>query len=376
MNNIFYMACRHVRFFKVRTLILILGITCTITLPTASHLIVTKYGDSLRSRTASTPYILGARGNRFGLMLKALYFGRSQVDAITLADVNELDRSEWGHAIPLHLGHTTKGHPIVGVPDDYAEFRDFTVRNGARTPQLGGAILGSAVADAMRVGVGDRLRPDIHSLYDIGDKKPILLRVEGVLSPTQSADDHAVFVSLKTAWIMDGVMHGHEGDHDHGSPSNPPAQYQEITSENAGMFHMHASPADIRVSAAIVVPTSDKGATILEARYDSSSRLQLQNSRIVVEEIMGLVVQVKSFFDAYYILVLITTLMFIGLIVALSGQLRKREIETMHLIGASRRFTMGLQAAELLIIVAISTLLSAGLTIVCLSVSKHFLGVV
>ena len=32
----------------------------------------------------------------------------------------------------------------------------------------------------------------------------------GILAPTSTPDDEAVFVDIKTAWVISGIGHGHE----------------------------------------------------------------------------------------------------------------------------------------------------------------------
>ena len=36
------------------------------------------------------------------------------------------------------------------------------------------------------------------------------MQVVGVLEPSYTADDGAIFVDLKTAWVIQGLVHGHQ----------------------------------------------------------------------------------------------------------------------------------------------------------------------
>ncbi|MCA9250332.1 MAG: hypothetical protein R3E58_10615 [Phycisphaerae bacterium] len=365
MKHILFMAWKHLRFYKFRSAILVMGLTMTIALPIASHLIISKYGASLRSRANATPYVLGARGNRFDLVLKSLYFGDADLDAIYMEDVNQLERSKWGTAIPLHLGHTAKDIPIVGAPGDYFAFRKLSASQGSVKLDLGDVVLGSVAAEQLKLKVGDRILSDRKSLYDIAGTNPVNLQVIGILKSSGSADDRVLFTSLETTWLLDGLMHGHP-DPEHSSPDahGKGVAYHEVTPENRSAFHLHAYPAEIPVTAAIITPKDQKGATILEARYENSDTLQLQKCSSIIEEILAMVVQIQTFFDTYYVFVLIATILFIGLIVVLSAQLRRTELETMRHIGASRAFAIGLQATELVMIVAIASILSIAVTLI------------
>ncbi|GJM23669.1 MAG: permease [Phycisphaerae bacterium] len=374
MKNTLYMAWQHLRFFKARSTILVLGLTLTIALPIASHLIISKYGAALRSRADSTPYVLGARGNRFDLVLKSLYFGDADLDAISLEDVNQVVRSKWATAMALHLGHTAKRVPIVGAPSDYFAFRELSAMQGTAELDLGDVVAGSAAAEELNLSVGDRILSDRKKLYDLAGTNPVNLIVVGILKPSGSADDRVLFSNLDTTWLLDGLMHGHPNS-EHAGDEDPHRQgvaYHEVTAENRSSFHLHAFPAETPISAAIVLPKDQKGATILEARYENSETLQLQNCSLVIEEILAMVVQVQTFFDTYYVFVLVATLLFVGLIVALSTQLRRAELNTMRQIGASRWYTIRLQTTELMIIVAMAGMLSMAVTWVGLKVAGQY----
>ena len=45
--------------------------------------------------------------------------------------------------------------------------------------------------------------------FDVAGTFPLKMKVVGVLAPTGTADDEAVFVDLKTAWVIAGLAHGH-----------------------------------------------------------------------------------------------------------------------------------------------------------------------
>ncbi len=374
MKHMLFMAWQHLRFYKFRSAILVMGLTLTIALPIASHLIISKYGASLRSRANATPYILGARGNRFDLVLKSLYFGDADLDAIYLEDVNQLERSKWGTAIPLHLGHTAKDIPVVGVPVAYFEFRQLAASDGRVDFDLGDVVVGSIAAEELRLKVGDRILTDRKSLYDIAGTNPVNLNVIGILKPSGTADDRVLFTSLETSWLLDGLMHGHaDPEHSSADAHGKGVAYHEVTPENRSSFHLHAFPAETPVTAAIITPKDQKGATILEARYENSDTLQLQECSLIIEEILAMVVQIQTFFDTYYVFVLIATLLFVGLIVVLSAQLRRAELETMRHIGASRGYTIGLQTTELAMIVAMAGVLSIAITLLGLQIAGQYL---
>lgn len=86
----------------------------------------------------------------------------------------------------------------------------------------------------------------------------------------------------------------------------------------------------------------------------------------VITELMGIVLKIKTFFDANMIIIGISTFLLLLLVIVLSLRLRQNEMQIMFKIGCSRWTTVGFQLSELSIIFTISiiyTAISAILTI-------------
>ena len=377
MSRILYLAWRYVTYHKLKTAILTICLTLTAVLPLSAHLLIAQYGDSLTARARATPLVVGAKGNRFDLVLKALYFGSAQVDTIRMAEVDAVRDSGLAAAVPLHLRFTARGYPIVGTTLDYFEFRGLRIARGTGLHRLGQAVLGAKVATALHIGPGDHLFSDQSSLYDISKTYPLKMAVVGVLAESDSPDDDAVFVDIKTAWVIEGIIHGHQDvvktadasvvlqRTDENVVAGPAiVEYNEVTPENIGYFHMPAAPGDLPLSAIIVLPHDRKSATLLKARYGLSETQRMLVPEEVVAELLGLVFQVKRFFDANFALITVSTALFLVLVVLLSRRIRKREMETMFKIGCSRLTVFWLQAAELLIVVALGLGAAAALSAV------------
>jgi putative ABC transport system permease protein len=318
---------------------------------------------------------VGAKGNRFDLVLKALYFSAAQVDAIRMSEVDALRASGMGQPIPLHLRYTARGYPVVGTSLEYFEFRGLDVRAGTLPLRLGQVVLGAEVASDLQLEPGDHLFSDQQSLYDISKTYPLKMHVSGVLEESGGPDDRAVFADVKTAWIIEGITHGHDDVVRTADPSvilertadnvvtnASIVEYNEVTEENIASFHTHAKPDALPLSAVIVVPSDQKAATLLKARYNLSETHSMLVPIDVVEELMGLVFRIKRFFDANFALVAVSNALFLALVVLLSLRIRKPERETMRKIGCSRGTVFRLQACELAMILLMSALLACGLS--------------
>ena len=99
--------------------------------------------------------------------------------------------------------------------------------------------------------------------------------------------------------------------------------FEEITSNNVTLFHVHGDPATFPVTAILIAPQDAKSATILRGRYeDPKATVQLLVPEQVMAETFDLVFRVKHFFDAQAAIVGAATALLLALVVLLSLRLR------------------------------------------------------
>ena len=241
---------------------------------------------------------------------------------------------------------------------------------------LGECVLGAKAAERLGVRAGGTVITSPESVFDIAGVYPLKMQVVGVLEPAFTADDIAVFVDLKTSWIVQGLVHGHqdmaapesasgvlsrEGDNIVANASV--LQYTEITSENIDSFHFHGSTGDYPISAVIANPHDQKSGTILMGRYESPDNpVQILEPTTVIDELLGTIFTVQNFVVAGMLLVGLAALATAVLVFVLSLRLRKREIETMAKIGGSKVRVAGVLVTEVAVVVTMSVVLAGILT--------------
>lgn len=340
----FELAWASVRHARWRTLLLVSALGLTASLPLTVRWLVGSYADGLTARAQATPLVLGAPGNRFDVVLAALWFRQVKIDALPFAEIERVHADGQAVAIPLHVQFSARGHPIVGTTPEYHAHRALQPTQGTLPLRIGEATVGSAVAQALALKVGDPLLTDQKDVYNLAATYPLRLRVKGVLAPTGGPDDSAVFVDLKTAWIIGGVGHGHRATT--GRVDSGEVQYQEITDANRASFHAHGDPGAHPVTAAIIVPRDAKARTLLKARTNVRGQAGMVAPVDVVDELLGVVVQVQRFLNANYAVIGVTALMFVGLIFGLSIRMRAGELAEYSILGAPRGFVGRLLIAE------------------------------
>lgn len=384
MRHTILLARRYLAHHPWRSSVLVVGLALTFFLPLAVELLVSRFEASLVARSLATPAVIGAPGSRYDLVLSSLYFEGRTPEPLSMQEVQRLGADHLVVPIPLLVRGSAGGRPLVGIPYEYYDFRGLVPERGELPVFLGECVLGARVAAELELGPGDHLDTDRGSLYDLGGAYPLRLRVVGVLAAEGTPDDGAVFVDLQTAWIADGLGHGHgaaaeqQGEQvlarrDDGSIvlNASVTLYQEITPENADTFHFHGELGDLPLTGLLLDPQDRAALTIVRGRYRVRSDAQLLVPEVVMGELMGFVFRAKVFFDTNTALVGVATALFLGVIVALSMALRRRERVTLFKIGCARSTVLRLMGVELAILLVAGAALASVLALVFVAIAER-----
>jgi len=374
MSDSLYLAWRYMRHHWIKTAILVASITLIIFLPAGLQVMVSRTAEQLGVRARSTPLIVGRKGSALELALNSLYFESKSPDAMRMTQAARIRDTGLARAIPLHVRFRTRKQPIVGTTLDYFAFRGLRVEQGRQMALLGECVVGADAAAALGAGPGDSVVSAPENIFDLAGVYPLRMKVVGVLARTFSPDDDAVFVDVKTAWIIEGLAHGHaalkEGEILSRKGSRQVAnasvvQYTEITPGNIDSFHFHGDPGEFPVTAVLAVPHDAKGKALLMGRYLGRDEVcQIVEPATVMDDLIATVVKVRRYVVGVVVLVSSSTLVSAALVFLLSLRLRRREMETMSKIGCSRWNVGSLLVGEILIVVALSVALAAGLAFV------------
>lgn len=369
--NALILAARYLMFHWPRSLVLVLVTALILVVPVVSQAILAASQRTLTDRAEATPLLLGSRGSQLDLAMNALYFSADRAEPITMAAADAIWESGLGIAIPLHTAFESNGARIVGTSLDYLDFRGLIAANGRRFAVLGEALLGASVAERLGLGPGDSLISAPENLFDLDGIYPLEMSVVGVLAPAGTPDDEAIFVDVKTAWVIAGIGHGHDDVvtlDDTGEAVAPAAiqQFTRITEANIDSFHFHGDAADYPIAAVLVVPRDTRAATILRGRYlDPENPVQAVVPREVIGDLVDRIFRIKALLDLVAGLVGAAALAAIALALFLSWRLRAPEVATAVRIGAAPGMVVQLVAAEVaMIVVAALALAGAGVWLV------------
>ena len=373
MKDLLYLSLQYVRHHKAKLLVLTFAITLVSWLPIAIQSIVEQTADQLLARAESTPLVIGAPGSPLELSLGSLYF-RSRTDkTLPFAELATLEATGHAVGVPLYYRFRSQEYPIVGTSPDYLGYRGLSLAEGRPAALLGEAVIGAKVAEQQGLAVGDHVISSPESVFDLAGVYPLKMPVVGVLAPSFSPDDEAIFVDVKTTWVIEGLGHGHqdlnrkeavgqilkrEGDVIVANASV--RQFNEITADNIESFHFHGDNSDNPLSAIIPVARDEKSAALLLGSYvEERQDVQIVRSRQVIGELLDTIFTVRDYVVVGVAIVAVATATVALLVFYLSLRLRKRERFTLAQIGASRLQIQALMATEVIAVLALSAVLAA-----------------
>jgi putative ABC transport system permease protein len=387
MKGSLYLAGRYLAFHRVKTSVLIFSIALIFFVPAALQVLVNRTEQKMIARAEATPLLVGSRGSPVELVLNSLYFGADVPDPMPFSEVERIAETGLADPVPLYVRFRSQADPIVGTTLDYFTFRGLRLAEGRQLTRLGDCVVGARVAAARELAPGSAVISSPESVFDLAGVYPLKMRVTGVLAWSDGPDDDAIFVDLKTAWIIQGLAHGHEDLERpeardrilkrEGSTITANAalvNYNEITDANIDAFHFHGDTADFPITAIVPIPRDAKSATLLRGRYQSAEeRQQILRPTSVLSELLETVLTVRSFVLAAMLLIGLSTLATTGLVFVLSRRMRRREIETLVKIGGSRAAVAAVLWLEIVIVLLAAAALAALLTWVAGGIGAEFL---
>lgn len=371
MMDSLVIAWKYLRFNRAKTATIMACVTLIAFLPLALQLLLDESERQLLSRAVSTPLVVGAKGSSLDLVMNSIYFGDEVPELIDMGAAERIWDSELAIAIPLYVRFHARGFPIVGTSLDYFDFRGLELTEGRQLAVLGDCVVGAAVAEKLGLAPGDSIISSPETLFDLAGIYPLKMQVTGVLAKTHTSDDLAVFVDLKTAWVIEGLGHGHEDvtkTQDSTvilkkTAANVTANakllhYMEITEKNIDSFHFHGDTSAYPATAVIAIPYDEKSGTILRGRYlEKRERHQIVSPDEVIAGLLQKIFRIKNVLDAVILLVGFATLLAVILVFALSLRLRQRELQTIFKIGCRKMTIVRLLGAEVFIIAVVSGLI-------------------
>ena len=289
------------------------------------HLLVTKEPSSLVS------------------VLNGIFYANAPAQWLSAAEVERVGSDpRVATAIPTQQGDSYAGLPVMattrrfftdfaptlGEPWRFAEGRafdkPFEVVLGAKAAALSGATLGQTIHLAHgRAGAGEQ--PHQHEEFGY--------TVVGVLAPTGSAHDRAVFTDLVSAW----TIHAHDRrEREDPDATTTPDDITEGDRKVTGVYVRVASRPGSRASAALAPLASQlrkEGFMVAEPAKE-------------IDKLFTIVGNINTIFIALAAVVMVSSAVSIMVALYNSMEQRRRQIAVLRVLGASRGRIFGLILTE------------------------------
>ena len=358
MSAAFHLAARYVLRHRFQSSLLAGALGLVFALPLCLRVLIEHAQRELRARAAVTPQIVGTRGSALDLMMTALYFKRENLTPLPFGVLAELRRNADAAAIPLHVRFAAQDAPIVATELDYFPFRGLRLASGKQIARLGDCVVGASLARKRGLQPGGHVFSTPELAFDMAGVYPLKMRVTGVLAANGTPDDDAIFVDLKTAWLIEGRSHGHDDlkkdesvvlkQEEHNIVGNAAVRmFNEVTDANISSFHFHGDISAYPISAVIVLPKDAKAEALLAGQFARSKDQQLIRPRDEIEALLAQLVRLEGFAASALLLTATAALLVTALVFALSFRLRLREFKTLEDVGVSRASLITVKVLEI-----------------------------
>ena len=191
--------------------------------------------------------IIAAKGSPLDVVLSSVFYIRPAVGNVPESYLKMFQRGQYSHlieeAIPINIGHYYRSAPIVGITLEFFtklkyagnKTYEFAQGDNIKYGDPYTAVIGNLASRRTGLRIGDEFKPtavrNAQEEDDCDDHKSF--KIVGILAPTGTPNDSAIFVNIDGFYDMHGLPH-EEHDHEHGEDETK--HYSAIlliTKENA-----------------------------------------------------------------------------------------------------------------------------------------------
>ncbi|MFM7479687.1 MAG: ABC transporter permease [Planctomycetota bacterium] len=358
---------------------------------------------AFRRGTGNIHLLISADASPLVAVLNGLFYANAPANPIPWAKFKEIQEGfPWQWCIPTQLGDSFRGNPVMATSEEF--FTDFEpvagmpfqFSDGRVFEEAFEVVVGSTVAKEHSLSVGQKIvfahgsggsREGGHEHAD----HPY--EVVGVLQPTGSAHDRALFTNLVSTWVIHAEeRRAHETGASAADAPNPKGAATAAPSSTAAdghghdheHDHVHVDEADLRDDEKLITgillriptrPGSDSSASIA-AQFDRMRRdvsITVAQPAQQIGRLMALIGDIDWLFLAMAVVVLISSAASIMLAMVSSMELRRRQVAILRVLGASAWRVFALAITESTLIGLLGAGIGAVLALVGGQIATTFL---
>lgn len=354
--SLWHMAWTYLWHRKLTTILTMLSVALGVALITAVLTLRDETRKRFEEEGQTFDIVVGAKGSALQLVLCAVYFMDRPPGNIGPDVYEELRKESLVHAaFPIGIGDSYEGYPIVGTTSAYLEHTRLDVRTEERLPVLAFAqgrnfaapmeiVLGAHVARTTGLRVGDEV-VGTHGFIELSESlleqvgghshADSPYRVVGILAPSNSPNDRALFTDIHSVW----QIHGDSGDFPewHGAGEDAHDGHDEARhAENTEDPAHEASHASDQVTAVLVQLDSPADRFVFKdlvnRKYNAAADIPIQVIEKLYDQLLS---TAKTVLLAVGYLVVVVSALSILIGLYLSILQRRRDLAIMRALGAS-----------------------------------------
>ncbi|MDR0521367.1 MAG: ABC transporter permease [Planctomycetaceae bacterium] len=352
-------ACRSIQFRAVSSALTAFSMSLGAALIVTVIVIHGVLSDSFNRSAQGYDLIVAGKGSPLDVVLSSVFYLRPPVGEVPDSYLKMFQRGQYSHlieeAIPVSIGHHFRGAPIVGTSPEFftklkymgnREYKFAAGRNFTFGEDFT-AVAGSRASKRTGLKVGDEFTPESVQDAEEGlEHRPF--KVVGVLAPTGTPNDGAVFINIDGFYDMHGHDHHESGDVAGHSHAEEPRKYSAVllmTKQNTVKPQGTAvdpnspdfNPSAVLDERAYVNIDAMKLPGVLDKTTDIQAVSPVREITALLTGIIGNIQMVLIFLS---VLVVLTA--GIGMMVSIYNSMseRKQEIAVMRALGARRLTVM------------------------------------
>jgi putative ABC transport system permease protein len=315
-------------------------------------------------RNAGLDYnlVVGAKGGALQLVLNTVYHLSSPIENIPYSYYQEFVRDGGRFkpyvalAVPVCMGDYFQNFRVIGTTPDlfdklgytYGEKYQFAQGRNFRHENFFEAVVGSAVARSAGLKLHDKIQVS-HGASD-GHQHDDEFTVVGILAPTGTPNDRAVFVNMEGFYLLDN----------HALPPAPgdsPPAHDHPPGEHYTHAHQPLPESQREVTALLVRSKSDLLIGSLQKMINKDKTAQ------VVQPIKEIYRLLHTFVQPVQIVLLVLTVLVVvvsgvGILVSIYNSMndRRHEIAVLRALGARRRTVLAVVLCESILLAVLGGL--------------------
>lgn len=326
-------AWKNILFKPLNTILSIVLLTASVAIISLLILLQEQFENKFSKNIEGVDLVLGAQGSPLQLILSSVY----QMDAPT-GNINYKEAQIWMRhpyvkkAIPLAFGDNYQGYKILGTTEDYIQKYNGKLESGMTFHDNFDVVLGSAVAEKMKLKPGDEFYSSHGDSKEGEVHKDFAFKVKGVLLPTGKVMDNLILTTIESVWAV----------HDHHEEEEAVNASDEVGNNEHHQDHEHHHeeqmvPEEDREITAVLLQLRNKMAFVLWPRLiPQNTKMQAASPAIEINRLFtlfGFGLDALQYL-AYGIMLISGISIFIALYNTLKE--RKYEFALLRVSGASR----------------------------------------